>query len=796
MEVLDRMPEKARFEFGRDGKYMKKITRRDFIAQTATLAAGASTLATDAHAHPQPATAAVDATDKRREALDVLLKILPRRQVEITGRMNAHDKSWEDWLKRTGELPPDFDAMPSTPFLVDPLEGVQTRGQWKQKRQEIRAQFEQWVFGKMPPQPDNLRSVITESETDGKLTIRDVRLEFGPDHRGTLRVQLIIPPGKGPFPVFLTNHPRTWPWVATAVRRGYMGCIYFAGDPIFGPTDDSDRFIDVYPEFDFSCMARWAWAGMRAVDYLQTLPEVDKQKIAIAGHSRNGKQALLAAAFDDRIAAVIASSGNTGECDPWRYTTDMFVNESIEQITGVFPHWFHPRLRFFAGREHKLPVDQHALMAMVAPRGLFMYSAYTEQEGNSFGFEHAFPHVEKVYRFLGHEDKVWMNLREGEHSTTAEDIGIFCDFLDTLFGRQTYPRREVWVNGYTFEQWKKTETLNLSKFPSADQRDLAAHWSDATRQAILQKINWAMGDEPPGVRFPVRHELQGAVMADGGWVSLVLGRPFKNPLMGAVGLGYGDDLKADFYFPIDADGSPRGSHWPVVVWMHPYSYPTGYSRDTQPFFASLIQRGFAVLAFDQIGFGTRVRDARFFCQRYPKWSLLGKMVTDTRAAVDAVAALEAVDSSRIYLVGYALGAKVGLVTAALDERVKGVAAVCGVDPLRLSRAEKGTEGVQHYSHLHGLLPRLGFFVGQESRLPFDFDEVLAAIAPRRTLIVAPTLDRYAPVADVQFEVEQSRKVYTRLGNEDALQLQMPLAFNSFTPSMEEAVVNWLDGALV
>jgi pimeloyl-ACP methyl ester carboxylesterase len=775
---------------------MEKITRRTFIAQTATLAAGASALAPDVPAHPQPTTAAVDTMDKRRETLEVLLKILPRRQVEITGRINAYDKSWEDWLKRTGELPPDFDALPSTPFLVDPLEGVQTPEQWKQKRQQIRAQFEQWVFGKLPPQPDNLRGVITGTETDGKLTIRNVRLEFGPDHRGTLRVQLIIPPGRGPFPVFLTNHPRHWPWAATAVRRGYIGCIYFATDPIFGPADDSDKFIDVYPEYDFSCLARWAWAGMRAVDYLQTLPEVDKQKIAITGHSRNGKQALLAAAFDDRIAAVIASSGNTGECDPWRYTTAMFANESIEQITGVFPHWFHPRLRFFVGREHKLPVDQHALMAMVAPRGLFMYSAYAEQEGNPFGFEHAFRSVEKVYRFLGHGDKVWLNLREGEHPTTAEDIGIFCDFLDTTFGRRTYPRREVWVNGYTFDRWKKFsgESIDPSKFPAAGQRELAAQWSEATRQAILQKINWALGDEPAGVRFPARHELRGSVMTDEGWISLLLGRPFKNPSMGAVGLAYGDDLKADFYFPIAADGSPLGGHWPVVVWMHPYSYPTGYSRDTHPFFASFTKRGFAVLAFDQIGFGTRVRDARYFYQRYPKWSLLGKMVTDTRAAVEAVAALEAVDHSRIYLVGYALGAKVGLVTAALDERVRGVAAVCGVDPLRLSMAEKGTEGVQHYSHLHGLLPRLGFFIGQESRLPFDFDEVLAAIAPRRALIVAPTLDRYAPVADVQFEVEQARKVYARLGNEDALQLQTPLAFNSFSPAMEEAVFDWLDDA--
>ena len=177
--------------------------------------------------------------------------------------------------------------------------------------------------------------------------------------------------------MFLSNHGRQRPWVATAVRRGYIGCIYFATDPIYGMGDDFDAYIDVYPDFDFSCLARWAWAGMRAVDYLYTLPSVDKAKIAITGHSRNGKQALLAAAFDERIGAVIPSSGNTGEDDPWRYTGAIFANESLEETTGGFPDWYHPRLRFFAGREDKLPIDQNLLMAMVAPRGLFMYSAAT-----------------------------------------------------------------------------------------------------------------------------------------------------------------------------------------------------------------------------------------------------------------------------------------------------------------------------------------------------------------------------------------------------------------------------------
>ena len=94
-----------------------------------------------------------------------------------------------------------------------------------------------------------------------------------------------------------------------------------------------------------------------------------QKKIGLTGHSRNGKQAVVAAAFDERIGAVVPSSGNTGGADPWRYTTDMFVNESIELLTGAQPHWFHPRLRFFAGREDKLPVDQNLLMAAIAPRG-------------------------------------------------------------------------------------------------------------------------------------------------------------------------------------------------------------------------------------------------------------------------------------------------------------------------------------------------------------------------------------------------------------------------------------------
>ncbi len=378
----------------------------------------------------------------------------------------------------------------------------------------------------------------------------------------------MIPPGKGPFPVFLTNHSRTRPWVATAVRRGYIGAIYFAADPMYGTEDDSDKFIELYPEHDFSCLARWAWAAMRAVDYLYTLPEVNKGKIGLTGHSRNGKQALIAAAFDERISAVVPSSGLTGDGNPWRYTTDMYANESIEQITGSFPHWFHPRLRFFAGREQKLPVDQNSLMAMVAPRGLLMSSAFSEAQGAPMGFEQAYRSVRRVYEFLGAPEKAGLYTRAGEHPTTAGDIENYVNFFDSVFGRKQSPPFENWVNGYTFDKWAKLsgEKIEAAKYPVRTVGDFLKEpkWRDAVRE----RIRWALGEEPAGIRFPARRELRPEGRTSDGWLAGLYKRPFQDKGMGAIALSYGDDLKGDLYYPVTADGAPKPGKWPVVVWLH------------------------------------------------------------------------------------------------------------------------------------------------------------------------------------------------------------------------------------
>ncbi len=755
--------------------------------------------------------------EKRRESLDQILRVLRPSRTPADGRINARDKTWEEWLRRTGELPPDFDRLSSIPGLPDPLMTergpVRTRAEWERQRPELRRQIEHWMFGSFPPKPDNLRAVVTGSRRDGNVTIRQVRLEFGPDHRATLRLELVIPDGAGRRPVFLTNHGRNRPWIYTAVRRGYVACIYHATDPRYGNGDDSDAWIEVYPKYDFSVLARWAWAASRAVDYLVTLPEVNPAQIGLTGHSRNGKQALLAAAFDDRIGAVIPSSGNSGECDPWRFTTEPFANESIELLAGVQSHWFHPRLRFFAGREEKLPVDQNTLQALVAPRGLMLYSGYAESAGNPVGFEQSYRDTLRVYRFLGREQNVWLQLRDGEHETTAADIENFVDFFDAIFGRRPHPKVETWIHGYTFENWLRLsgEKIDPGAFP------LRTFQSPETPEALAaarpqwrKQIEWVLGTEPPAApNWQAQPPSTLEVSSSEGWLAGLFGRPSASaPVRERIAkegmewqeVAFGDGLKGDLFLP----AGHQGEKLPVVVWLHPYSYQNGWSvaspwlstgtdyrMDQRPSFPSLTRRGLAVFAFDQIGFGARVRDARQFYARYPKWSLMGRMVADTRAVVDSLSTHSRIDPDRIFLMGYSLGAKVGILEAALDPRVRGLAAVAGFDPLRLDTAERGVEGIRHFSHLHGLLPRLGFFSGREARLPFDFDAALAMLAPRPTLIVAPTLDRYARVDDVKAEVEAARGAWRAAGREANLTLQTPEGINKFSRPMQEQVFDWL-----
>lgn len=293
------------------------------------------------------------AVARQQKYLEEILQInIKQRFRANTRRVSLQDSTWDDWLKRTGELPPDFATMPSVPMLPDPLlsyrdgKAISTQAEWREQREWIKKQYQQWISGHVPPAPPVVQAAVLSDTTEADGTqVQLIKLNFGPQFQATMTVELLIPEGTGPFPVFMTqwNHRG---WAQLAVKRGYIGCVYAAADV----KDDTDLYQTLYPDYDFSGLMRRAWGASRVVDYLLTRTEVNKDQIAINGHSRNGKQSLWVAAFDERIAAVVSSSSSTGGDMPWRYCDPQYASETLDYVTAWNGHWFHPRLRFFSGR--------------------------------------------------------------------------------------------------------------------------------------------------------------------------------------------------------------------------------------------------------------------------------------------------------------------------------------------------------------------------------------------------------------------------------------------------------------
>ena len=749
---------------------------------------------------------------KQKALLQKIVSLLPPDRTS-NGRVSFLDSTFEDWLARTGELPPDFEQMPSIPFLPDPLiidEGrqnipVKTEEQWNEKRKWMKEQLEYYITGTYPPKPENLEVKTLSEKKDGETTVRMVELSFGPEHKAKLTIEMMIPPGQGPFPVFLTqwNHRE---WATVAVRRGYIGCVYAGADA----KDDTEAYSEIWAgEYDFTRLMRRAFGASRAIDYLYTLPYVDKAKIGITGHSRNGKLSLMAAAFDERIAACIPSSGGTGAEVPWRYNSINYDIEDIAWLSTAVPAWLHPRLRFFIGREDKLPVDQNLFMALIAPRGLMLSTAINEGASNPWGIEQAYHATKKVYQFLGKPDNLAIRSRYGKHSVAARDMEDYIDFFDYVFDRKDHKPENRLFYPYTFDDWRKlsAENIDPQDYPEKGLNHLTVNaennpitsvgqW-EKKKTEIARNIKWGLGDEPPGVINPGPRVFNKNGRVDEHNVGSFLDRPRATETMGRMPVspynGFGDQLFGYLYYPKDKNGDLKHTNLPVVIYLHEYDYSKGFNtyHQLESWLHSIVDQGFAVFAYDMLGFGNRIEEGTRFYDRYPHWSKMGKMVTDVRGAVDALSNFEFVDSTRIFVAGYSLGATVGLYAAALDERISGVVTVSGFTPMRLNTADKGTEGIRAFSHLHGLSPRLGFFVGNEPHLPFDFDEVLASIAPRPVLVIAPAMDKDANLEDVKSCVGQVRKIYDLYGASGNIDLFVPDDYSRFSPEMRERTNQWL-----
>ena len=383
--------------------------------------------------------------------------------------------------------------------LPDPLvcldgSRVTSKDQWEQKRKpELKRLFQHYMYGYFP-EPQKITAAVERQSDDyfgGRATKKEVTIRFGPEGTPPIHLLLVTPNGRRPAPVFVGlnfngNHtllddpevalPTAWMrearkgvvnnqatdegrgtdvavWnIEYVVSQGYGVATFYSGDV---DPDKDDPADGVQPHFakagltkgddqSWATLAAWAYGIQRVVDYLHQDDAVDTGRIAVVGHSRNGKTALLAAAFDERIDLVIPSQAGCGGTAPSRGT----VGESVKAINDRFPHWFNGTFKRFNDAPDLLPFDQHCLVALCAPRPVLLPNAVEDQWANPAGQFEVLKAAEPVYKLLGAEGCAGAEMpatgkvidstlgywiRPGKHSMTKDDWEVFVRFADKHF---------------------------------------------------------------------------------------------------------------------------------------------------------------------------------------------------------------------------------------------------------------------------------------------------------------------------------------------------------------------------
>ncbi|MEM7231594.1 MAG: SUMF1/EgtB/PvdO family nonheme iron enzyme, partial [Planctomycetota bacterium] len=355
----------------------------------------------------------------------------------------------------------DLPAIDRLPDLLTFRGGrrVTSAADWDQRREELKELLLYYQYGRVPPRPE--RVAVVESERrpheSGLGTTEFLTLEIDGREELRFRVALYLPNHSGPRPVIVREEGRIGQRreAPLFLEKGYIFIEYARHD--LDP--DRDRVVGsaqaAYPDYDWATLAVWAWCGSRLVDYLETRDDVDVDRIAITGHSRGGKMALLAAALDERFALVVPHQSGAGGAGCYRV-----LGPGAETLAqNDKPHWYHERIRWFGMQEERLPFDQHFLKALVAPRALLCTESVDDEFANPLGSLVTSVAAQEVFEFLGVPEKNGIHFRRGRHSTQTEDWQRLLEFAEwQFFGKEPEDRTAYWRETFPlpegYDAWK------------------------------------------------------------------------------------------------------------------------------------------------------------------------------------------------------------------------------------------------------------------------------------------------------------------------------------------------------
>ena len=380
---------------------------------------------------------------------------------------------------KTGHIS-NYDETKVRPYtLPDPLalangKPVRDAETWRrQRRPEIMRLYETEIFGRVPANAPKVTWRVTGTESaarDGTISIRRVAGTIGAGAdapvipltlftpakaKGRVPVILVVNFGGGAGPAPAAALPSGEPPVATEIIGrgwGYATIAYQDIQPDRRTSLDEGviaraRAAGQAPApDDWGAISAWAWGVSRAIDYLETDPSVNAKRIAVEGHSRIGKTALWASANDPRIAAVFSSCA--GEMGSALSRRDW--GETVDDMAQNFPWWFSASFQKWTGRWDEMPVDAHLLIALSAPRPVFLTGGTADQWADPVGEYLAAVAAGPVYRLLGKKDlgvsqppppldtpitagDIGWHYHTGAHAATPADWRAFLVFLDKYF---------------------------------------------------------------------------------------------------------------------------------------------------------------------------------------------------------------------------------------------------------------------------------------------------------------------------------------------------------------------------